>query len=240
MKFFGLALRLRQACPMFVLGFITNNSYFDSALHRGVRGELMRVFDPIYLVNLFGDSIKDREENVFDIPQGVAMFLGAQALDDRGAGTFVTDVHGTRVEKYAALQRQSWKTIEFTKIQPSAPQRYFLRLETGGEYPSFPSLSEIFQLTSTCIKTLKDDLATGIDAKEVLDKIEYFSDIQTSKEEIKTRFGVEDVVQWKMEPARRAVRGVRLNDFLTHTKPARSITVGCSITKRSSEVLERK
>ena len=55
-KFFGLALRLRRdTSSAFVLGFITNNSYMDSALHRGVRGEMMRLLNRIYLVNLFGD-----------------------------------------------------------------------------------------------------------------------------------------------------------------------------------------
>jgi len=213
-KFFGLALHLRRDTgPAFILGFITNNSYMDSALHRGVRGELMRLLDRLYLVNLFGDSIKDREENVFDIQQGVAVFLGAKRIDECVAEAFVSNVHGTRAEKYTAMQRQSWKTTELTKIQPTPPQRYFLRLESGGEYPSFPSLNEVFQLTSTCIKTLKDGLATAFDAKEVQTNIDYFRDARSTAEEIKARFGVEDVVQWKIEPARRAVRSLELKDF---------------------------
>jgi len=215
-KFFGLALRLRRETgAAFILGFITNNSYMDSALHRGVRGELMRLFDRLYFVNLFGDSIKDREENVFDIQQGVAIFLGAKACDDRATGAFITDIHGTRANKYTAAQQESMKTLPFARIQPLAPHRYFLQLETAGEYLSLPSLIDVFQLTSTCIKTLKDDLATGFDMGHVRDNIEYFRNAQTSKEDIKARFGVEDVVQWKVEPARRAVRGVQLNEFIT-------------------------
>jgi predicted helicase len=214
-KFFGFALRLRRDTgPAFVLGFITNNSYMDSALHRGVRGELMRLFNRLYLVNLFGDSIKDREENVFDIQQGVAIFLGNACGDETNSCAYTSDVHGTRTEKYASLSQQSWETSRFVEIQPSSPQRYFLPLENDGEYLTLPSLTDIFQLTSTCIKTLKDDLATGFDAREVQDKIEYFCAPSTSKEDIKKRFGVEDVVQWKMEPARRAVRHVQPKDFL--------------------------
>ena len=215
-KFFGLALRLRRETgPSFVLGFITNNSYMDSALHRGVRGELTFLLDRLYLINLFGDSIKDREENVFDIQQGVAVFLGVKMLGDKDAGTFVVDIHGSRIEKYAAMQQQSWKTTDFAIIKPAAPQRYFLNLETGGEYPSFPALTDMFLITSTCIKTLKDALATGFDAEQVRNNIEYFIDAKTSKEEIKERFGVEDVVQWRIETARRAVRGAHLNNFIT-------------------------
>jgi predicted helicase len=215
-KFFGLALHLRQDTgPAFVLGFITNNSYMDSTLHRGVRGELMRLFSRLYFVNLFGDSIKDREENIFDIQQGVAIFLGEACANGTNSCACTSDVHGTRSEKYESLSQQSWKTSCFVQIQPSAPQRYFLRLENDGEYLALASLTDIFQLTSTCIKTLKDDLATGFDACEVQDKIAYFCAPDTSKEDIKRRFGVEDVVQWKMEPARRAVRSVQAKDFLT-------------------------
>jgi len=214
-KFFGLALSLRQDTgPTFVLGFITNNSYMDSPLHRGVRGELVRLFNRLYLVNLFGDSIKDHEENVFDIQQGVAIFLGEACGNGTNPCVCTSDIHGTRSEKYGALSQQSWKTSHFIEIQPSAPQRYFLHLENDDEYLTLPSLTDIFQLTSTCIKTLKDDLATGFDACEVQDKIEYFCAPKTSKEDIKKRFGVEDVVQWKMEPARRVVRSVQPKDFL--------------------------
>jgi predicted helicase len=214
-KFFGLALSLRQDTgPTFVLGFITNNSYMDSPLHRGVRGELVRLFNRLYLVNLFGDSIKDREENVFDIQQGVAIFLGEACDNGTNPCVCMSDIHGNRSEKYGALSQQSWKTSRFIEIQPSAPQRYFLHLKNDDEYLTLPSLTDIFQLTSTCIKTLKDDLATGFEACEVQDKIEYFCAPKTSKEDIKKRFGVEDVVQWKMEPARRVVRSVQLKDFL--------------------------
>jgi REP element-mobilizing transposase RayT len=215
-KFFGLALRLRRDTgPSFILGFITNNSYLDSPLHRGVRGELMALLSELILVNLFGDSIKDREENVFDIQQGVAVLLGAKGFVDEGAKVFVSEVHGTRSEKYGTMQKQSWRTTGLTRVQPSAPDRYFLRLDRGGEYPFFKSLPEVFQLTSTCIKTLKDSLATGFGSKEVHNNLEYFRDVRSSSNEIKVLFGVDDVVQWKMEPARRAVRNLSLKDFIT-------------------------
>ena len=215
-KFLGLAVSLRRNTgAAFVLGFITNNSYMDSTLHRGVRGELMRVFSRLYLVNLFGDSIKDGEENVFDIQQGVAICLGAARGEDTTVCVYVSDVHGSRDGKYATLTQRNFRTSDFVEIQPSPPQRYFLRLEKGEEYFGLPSLTDMFQVTSTCIKTLKDDLATGFDSREVQEKIEYFRDPSASRADVKERFGVEDVVQWTVEPARRAIRGIRVEDFIT-------------------------
>ena len=214
-KFFGLTLRLRRETgPAFILGFITNSSYMDSPLHRGLRGEFLRHFSSIRLLNLFGDSIKDGEENVFDIQQGVAIFLGIALRGDSPSRLFSSGAHGTCAEKYSALAQRTWGDAGFVEIHPEPPQRYFLHLENGGEYSRFPSLADIFQLTSTCIKTLKDDLATGFDPNEVLEKIEYFRNPRTAENEIKERFGVEDVVQWKIAPARRAVQGLQLKESL--------------------------
>lgn len=215
-KFLGLAIRLCDAVRHgFVLGFITNNSYMDSPMHRGLRGMLMQHLSSICLVNLYGDSIKDREENVFDIQQGVAILMGCRQICSGDSGVFRNDVHGTRQEKYAYLQAASLRKSCLVGIDPRPPQRYFIQLQNGGEYLDWPSLSDVFPLTSTCIKTLKDDLATGFDPQEVTDKIEYFCAKSTASKDIKSRFGVDDVVQWKMEPARKAVRGLQLKRFVT-------------------------
>ena len=65
-----------------VLGFITNHSYLDTPTFRGMRYSLMQSFDEIYLLDLHGSSLKkekcpdgSKDENVFDIQQGVAISL---------------------------------------------------------------------------------------------------------------------------------------------------------------------
>jgi type I restriction-modification system DNA methylase subunit len=65
-----------------ILGFITNNSYLSGVIHRGMRRKLLETFDEIYILNLHGSSrIGERtpeggkDENVFDIQQGVAIAL---------------------------------------------------------------------------------------------------------------------------------------------------------------------
>lgn len=63
-----------------VLGFITNHSYLDNPTFRGMRQSLMNSFDEIYILDLHGNSLKkekspdgSKDENVFDIKQGVAI-----------------------------------------------------------------------------------------------------------------------------------------------------------------------
>ena len=65
-----------------VLAFITNHGYLDNPTFRGMRQSLMETFDDIYVLNLHGNSKKkerapdgSKDENVFDIQQGVAICL---------------------------------------------------------------------------------------------------------------------------------------------------------------------
>jgi predicted helicase len=65
-----------------ILGFITNHSYLDNPTFRGMRQSLMNTFDEIYILNLHGNVKKKevapdggKDENVFDIQQGVAICL---------------------------------------------------------------------------------------------------------------------------------------------------------------------
>jgi hypothetical protein len=63
-----------------VVGMITNHSYLSGLIHRGMREELMKTFDEIYVLNLHGSALLgetppdgNKDENVFDIRQGVAI-----------------------------------------------------------------------------------------------------------------------------------------------------------------------
>ena len=63
-----------------IVGMITNHSWIDNPTFRGMRGSLMKTFDDIYVLDLHGNSLKretcpdgSKDENVFDIRQGVAI-----------------------------------------------------------------------------------------------------------------------------------------------------------------------
>ena len=65
-----------------VIGYITNHGYLDNPTFRGMRQHLMRTFNEIYVYNLHGNTKKkerapdgSKDENVFDIQQGVAILL---------------------------------------------------------------------------------------------------------------------------------------------------------------------
>jgi type I restriction-modification system DNA methylase subunit len=73
-----------------ILGFITNNSYLSGIIHRGMRKKLLETFDEIYILNLHGSSRigektpeGGKDENVFDIQQGVAIALFLKYGEDQ-------------------------------------------------------------------------------------------------------------------------------------------------------------
>jgi len=74
-----------------VVGMITNHSYLDNPTFRGMRQHLMDTFDEIYVLDLHGNSLKkercpdgSKDENVFDIRQGVAIALFLKYDHEKG------------------------------------------------------------------------------------------------------------------------------------------------------------
>jgi len=62
------------------LAFINNHSFLDNPTFRGMRWNLLKTFDKIYILDLHGNSKKkevspdgSKDENVFDIQQGVSI-----------------------------------------------------------------------------------------------------------------------------------------------------------------------
>jgi predicted helicase len=65
-----------------IVRMITNNSYLDGLIHRDMRRKLAEDFNEIYILNLHGNSKRQettpdgsKDENVFDIQQGVSIIL---------------------------------------------------------------------------------------------------------------------------------------------------------------------
>jgi predicted helicase len=63
-----------------ILAYISNNSFIDGLIHRQMRKSLMTTFDKIYIIDLHGNAKKketapdgEKDENVFDIEQGVSI-----------------------------------------------------------------------------------------------------------------------------------------------------------------------
>ena len=94
-----------------ILAFITNHSYLDNPTFRGMRQSLMKTFTDIYILNLHGNAKKKelapnggKDENVFDIQQGVTIGLFVKEQGCIGpAKLHYAELWGFREGKYQTL-----------------------------------------------------------------------------------------------------------------------------------------
>ena len=150
-KFIRLSSHLIAKNGEGVLGFITNHGYLDNPTFRGMRWHLLNTFDKVYILDLHGNAKKkevapdgSRDENVFDIQQGVAIIV---AVKHESSGEGLTqvmqgDLWGVRKEKYDALHAGSLSGDLFAPMESPAPQYPLVRrdFEAQSAYGAgFPS-----------------------------------------------------------------------------------------------------
>ncbi len=162
-----------------VLAFITNHGYLDNPTFRGMRQHLLKTFDEIYVLDLHGNSKKKerapdggKDENVFDIQQGVAILLAVKLPTSKKGLAQVHHAHlyGEREGKYAFLERNMVASIEWTDLQPAAPFYLFVpqNLRRRKGYERGWKLTDVFPVNSVGIVTGQDDATIGFTRPESL------------------------------------------------------------------------
>ena len=201
-----------------VLGFVTNHGYLDNPTFMDMRSSLLRTFDEIYLLDLHGSSKKkekapdgSKDENVFDIQQGVAIGLfirrqnGAHT-EDKPARVFHADLFGRREEKYTFLDEHDLGNTEWKEIQPSGPSFLFVPQDADllAEYQRGWSLRDIFSPNgdpAPGIVTTHDEFAISWTAEEAAQKVERL--LATSTEaEARELFTLCSQDQWRYARAK--------------------------------------
>lgn len=167
-----------------ITAFITNHGYIDNPTFRGMRWDLVRNYNEIIVIDLHGNSNIDEpvplgmsNDNVFDIKQGVAIFL-AFRTGLIGKNDLATvkhfNVYGTRDEKYEFLNNHNLSEIDLQTVNLKAPYYFFKNKNYNNEkaYRDWPSLNEIFVKYSTGYYTSCDDTViadnTSILRKKIL------------------------------------------------------------------------
>ncbi len=209
-KFIRFAQLKMDAVEEGVVGIITNHSWLDNPTFRGLRQSLMRSFEQIYVLDLHGNAKKkerapdgSKDENVFDIVQGVAisLFVKRPGLE---RGVWRGDLWGKRLEKYRATAEGALMSSVGQLLHPSAPY-YLLTLEDVGKrdrYNKFMSVRDIFILNGTGIITKRDHLTIQFTPSDVWQIVQKF--IRTPDHELHMAFQLPaDVRDWKATWAKR-------------------------------------
>ncbi|MFH1009946.1 MAG: DNA methyltransferase, partial [bacterium] len=189
-----------------ILAYISNHAYLDNPTFRGMRQNLMRSFDEMYLLDLHGNAKKKEkapdggvDKNVFDIQQGVAIgiFLKGPASAAVGARRAVpaevrkSDAFGLRERKYQWLFAHDLHSTEWASIEPDSPFYLFVKQETQlrSEYQKGWAINSIMPVNSVGIVTARDDLTIRWTAQEMESVVKDFVSLPVEEAREKYNLG---------------------------------------------------
>ena len=196
-----------------VLGFITNHGYLENPTFRGMRWHLLNTFDKLYVLDLHGNSNKketapdgSKDENVFDIQQGVAIIIAVKKKGSKEglAQVFQSDLFGKRNDKYEILDQATLSNAGFKKIALTAPYYFFVKesIQDNSDYFQGIQVNELFITNGVGIVTARDAFSIDIDKGALEKRISQFSNSSVSDDEIATEFGLKDTSTFKLRQAR--------------------------------------
>lgn len=236
-----------------VLGFITNHAYLDNPTFRGMRQSLMNTFTDIYILDLHGNVKKrevapdgSRDENVFDIQQGVAIGL---FIKDPGktspARVHHVDLWGLREGKYRTLSEIDVYVSHQKELKPNSPFYFFVprHEELSGEYEQGWKVTDILPVNRTGIVTARDEFVIDFEPQLIQQRIQIFLDKSLDDLTVKEKLSLSENYAWRVSQARKELMTAKeLDSYFTHIlyRPfdVRSIFYHSSVVWRTrSEVM---
>jgi hypothetical protein len=230
-KFFCFASCTLEPAATFALGMITDNSYLDGPLFRDMRSDLMNLYRQITITDLGGNSRRleasAADKNVFDIQQGVAVFVGGAIQGMRKELRYLR-VRGTREEKSFWLASHTSKTVDSVVLLPVPPHCYFLpsEKEASSEWGSWLPLPELFAggvragrhlpFNGAALATRQDGLAIAFTEAELRENLKVFFDRGETRRTLDERFGLCGTGHFDFAKAR---SGLTLSGAVSHIRP---------------------
>jgi len=221
-KFIRFAQRRIEQTGYGILGFVTNNAYLDNLTFRGMRQHLLADFDEIYVLDLHGRYQKKKkspkrgvDQNVFDIKQGVAIgiFVKYRKSAEKQATVFHAELWGKRYKKYAWLEKQDVKTIDWKELKPTSPFYFFVPKDVRlrEEYEQYWKVPSMMPVNSSGIMTARDDLTIQETPQAVIDTVTDFVALEPEMAREKYQLG-EDSKDWKVHLAQQDIRNNQVED----------------------------
>jgi predicted helicase len=199
-----------------ILGFISNHGFLDNPTFRGMRQHLIKSFDEIYIYDLHGNSKKketgidgSKDENVFDIQQGVSITLAI-----KGEDRYINHAHlyGLRSDKYQVLTENTVKSTGFQVINAQSPFYLFIPQDRDllGEYDQYFKITDIMAVNSVGIVTARDKLTIQDTKAEVWNLVNEFISLDVESAREKYDLG-KDSRDWKVNLAQEDIQNSKIN-----------------------------
>ena len=211
-----------------ILAFINPHGFLDNPTFRGMRWNLLKTYDKIYIIDLHGNGKKkevcpdgSKDENVFDIMQGVSINVfvktGQKKPHELG-NVFHYDLYGKRDMKYAFLLEHSLQSIPYKELEHVAPDYFFVQknFDLRHVYNEGFSVNELFMTNSVGIITARDAFIVHESRQKAQETITEF--LSLDDETARQRFNLgEDVRDWSIAWARKDLinSGPDFNNIVT-------------------------
>ncbi len=202
-----------------VLAFISNHGYLDNPTFRGMRQSLMKTFDDIYILDLHGNSKKkekspdgSKDENVFDIQQGVAIGIFVKKKIEKKKDAVVRHGHlyGEREAKYGLLLDKQIEDTKWNILNPSIPFYLFASESEGlkDEYSSFFEVQKIMSTNVLGFQTHRDDFAIDFEKQIIEKRFDEFRSTLSTDAEIIRKYDLKDNRDWNVKSSRASIQKV--------------------------------
>lgn len=216
-KFLRFAQWKIQTSGYGIVGMITNHSYLDNPTFRGMRQSLMKTFDEIYILDLHGNSLKKekapdggKDENVFDIRQGVAIALFIKNKKPKRSRVFHHELYGLRDSKYEWLSENQFAEKNYQQLTPQSPYYFLVKRNTENirQYLGWKQINEIFPVNSVGVVTSRDKFVIDINKGALKNRIMQFRSLSQPDEIVAQTYELKDKSSWSIHEARKQIRNI--------------------------------
>jgi len=187
-----------------------------------MRQQLLTTFTDMFIFDLHGNLFREqipigiKDENVFDITDGVAIALFIKRAE-RTSATHVKrfDLWGSRINKFNYLLTHDIEETEWKWLEPQAPNYYFfpLNADLGREYNLGHDVSEVFPVNSMGLYTARDSFAIQYTADEIYQMLTAFVSMTPEAARQKFKLG-DDSRDWQVSLAQSDIARTQLDHNL--------------------------
>ncbi len=172
-RFWRWACEEVRGAEVGAVALVTNSSFLDGPVHRGMRARLMAWFEALEVIDLGGSALvakrRSRDDNLFGVRPGAAVVI---AVGRRGRGDAEVRraaIRGSRADKLDVLRRAVRRgvprgSVEAELIRPAPPLfAWGAPLVPAPAYESWPALPALMPFHREGLQTNRDAFCVDAD-----------------------------------------------------------------------------
>lgn len=174
-----------------IVAFISNGFFIDGIAARGMRKELKKAYDEIWVLNLYGGKEKKpvgvkKDENVFGgnkcartIAITFMMRYPPHIHSENNCKIMYAEKVGSRVDKLEWLNNNSIETLEWIEVKDRLDHEFTplnISIDIYNQYNYFPPVSDLFFVHDQAFISARDSLVTNVDKERLIFNLNRFFD----------------------------------------------------------------